>query len=90
MEILREVYQEFKLENIKFSKFSNVMKNLKCDDTNQFSLNFQCVKLNTLIGKFFERNWNKPYMKYLRNYKTFIINNFTCSDKRFDKRIFLR
>ena len=53
MEILRNVYQEFELENIKSSKFSNTLKKLMLDDTNplykgfdldQFSLNFQCVK----------------------------------------------
>ena len=53
MEILREVYQKFKLENIKFSKISNVLKKLTCNDTNplykrfyldKFSFNIQYVK----------------------------------------------
>ena len=55
MEILHDVYQEFKLENIKFSKFSNetIYKKLTCNYKNplyngfnldKFSFNFQCVK----------------------------------------------
>ena len=31
MKILREVYQEFKIENIKFSKFSNGLKKFTRD-----------------------------------------------------------
>ena len=53
MEILREVYQEFNLENVKCLHFANILKKLTREDTNplykgynidQFSLNFQCVE----------------------------------------------
>ena len=53
MGILREVYQELKLQNVKCLHFANVLKNLTREDTNplykvfnldQLSLNFQFVK----------------------------------------------
>ena len=56
MEIMRDVYQEFELENI---KFSNMLKKLTLDYTNhlykgfnldQLSLNFQCVKKASTSG----------------------------------------
>jgi hypothetical protein len=33
MEILHDVYKEFTLENVKFSKFSDIIKLLTRDDT---------------------------------------------------------
>ena len=53
MKIFRDVYQEYKPENVKCLNFDNVLKKLTRDDTNplykgfnldQFSLNFQCIK----------------------------------------------
>ena len=52
MEILRDVNQEFQLENVRCLHFANLLKKLTRDDTDplnkgfnldQFSLNFKCV-----------------------------------------------
>ena len=71
MEILREVYSEFKLENVKCLHIANALKSLKCEDTNplyqgfnldRFSVNFHFVKWaadsNNLVL------YNDPFVRF--------------------------
>ena len=77
MEILREVYQEFKLKNFKCLHTANVLKKLMCDDTyplykgfilDQFSINFQCVKWAAVRSNLVL--YNDPFVaKHKNNYK---------------------
>ena len=74
---MQEVYQEFKLENMKCSQFDNILKKLTREDTNpvykgfnldQFSLNFQCIKWAATTSNLVL--YNDPFVaKHKNNYK---------------------
>ena len=74
---MQEVYQEFKLENMKCSHFDNILKKLTREDTNslykgfnldQFSLNFQCIKWAATASNLVL--YNDPFVaKHKNNYK---------------------
>ena len=77
IEILRDVYQEIKLENVKCLNFANILKKLTREDTNplykgfnldQFSLNFQCIKWAATASNLVL--YNDPFVaKHKNNYK---------------------
>ena len=78
MEIMREVYQGFKLENVKCLHFANVLIRLTCDDTNplykgfnldRFSLNFQCVKWAASSSSNLMLPIDSFFAKHKNNYK---------------------
>ena len=74
---MQEVYQEFKLENVKCLNFANILKKLTREDTNplykgfnldQFSLNFQCIKWAATASNLVL--FNDPFVaKHKNNYK---------------------